>query len=95
MQGNSNEEHFFYARGCSLVFGRGCVEEYEKGSTSDCISFLVQALQLAQKTLSAHVGRRIVEWVVLHRVFGILACSTEQKWSFLSPAREQSFIIEM
>lgn len=52
LQAHGTEEILFYARECSLVFGRGRVENCGKRRAAGCVIFLVQARQIAPKASS-------------------------------------------
>lgn len=95
MEAHSNDEKFFYGRGYSFVCKWGGAEDYMKAKAAGCIPSLVEDVKIAQNTSSAFVDRLIVERIVLHLVPDVLACSTNQKRSFICPRREQGSIVEV
>lgn len=88
MEVHCHEELLCYARGGSLVCAGNCAEEYGKRMALSFVSFMKQALQLAQKKPSAIVDRRGVERIVFHCFPYVMAFGTGWKQSLLCSRRE-------
>lgn len=95
MEENDIKEHSLHRRASSLFRGRGCAEKCRKERAAGCVTFLAQAMQLAQNTSSAFVERRSVKFIQLCVVSNVLVCGSDQKWPFLWPGREQGSIAEV
>lgn len=52
METHGIEENLFKGRACSLVCKKGSVEEVRKEMAAVCVTFLINAVYLAQKTPS-------------------------------------------
>lgn len=94
METHGIEEPFFQGCGCNLLCKRGCAKNCRKGRAAGCVAFLVKAMKLARKAVSSFGEILSVKRMVVHQVSGVLACGTDQKWSFFCPRRKKGSIVE-
>lgn len=74
MKAHGNGGNLFHRRARCLVREKNSTKVCRNGSTAGSVPLLVKAVNFAQNIPFAFVEKQSVEWMVLHRVWDVLAC---------------------